>query len=247
MRVELSEKDLEEAIQSLDEEITERQSLQKLLAESRFSSLEEEEYHKMCETELRYTDTLGKALGERLGFSYKERTPNAFCYELANGWELRIPNSYVHGAEIIVQRYFGQDVEKEREIYNRRGSLYEVRENIGHIERGFFESGFVGKAMCVFGRKYNRSFLGKAAMVVEYTLTNPKKHYKERFKEIYGDLKVKEESLTEEIISHTAELRSKRKEQEFMLKLYSEQLLKWTDTVRVYAEGSSTVLETITR
>ena len=246
--ISISDKDMQEAVQALDEEIGELTRLKEILQRSEFGTdMSEETYHSMCETELRYTDALGKALGERLGYVYIKRTPNYFYYEMPNGWELRVPSSRCCGAEIVVPRYFHKDITVEREWYSKEGRLRELRSRKEQIEADVIEGDVISKSRIVFWHRYRHNTLGKAVMLLKYILGNPFNHYEKRFREYYEEISKQERELSDALSCTVKELQSGRKTQEIVLDACCQRLLQWTEKVRVYQKENQSPSEEITR
>lgn len=230
--------EFDEAMQELDEQITELQELKLSLVRARLDvSLEEETYHKMCRTSLRCTDALGKSLGERLGFTYIKRSPNYFHYILPNDWELRIPSYDYSGAEIVVPHYYKKDIKEENEIYFCEKELCSVRNKIDRIEREFFNGNYFSKVKCVYGKKFRHNALGFSLMFICYFFRSLKRNYGKRYAEILADLKKQESDLERKLYQNKKEFAGKYDEQQMMIEVYSKRLFNWTETVRIYAES----------
>lgn len=239
--------DISSCLKEMTEQIDELQELRILAATARFLDMTEEEYHKLCETPLRHTDTLGILLGEKLKCIYDKITPNAFCYLFSDGTRLRIPSSRVHGAEIILSKIYKENYHDEGTYDACLLWLEDVREKIHGIENGFLKSGYFGRVKFCFGKRYRRNVLGYVLMFAEYTAKNLRRNYSKRYAEILEDLKEQECKAEQKLQELEAEYKGKYEEQRKAIEGYCEQLFEWTDTVRIYQSGSDYIAETIER
>lgn len=101
--------------------------------------LTEEEYHSLCETNLRYTDSLGKMLGKRFGLEYTNKTLAYFEYKLENNWLLCIPNSLVYGVNIYIPNYVRKDFDTDFNIIIHKSAMRKAKEDLDVINREFFD------------------------------------------------------------------------------------------------------------
>lgn len=239
--------DISSCLKEMTEQIDELQELRILAATARFLDMTEEEYHKLCETPLRHTDTLGILLGEKLKCIYDKRTPNAFCYLFSDGSRLRIPSSRVHGAEIILSKIYKENYHDESTYDACLIWLEDVKTKIHRIENDFLKSGYFGRAKFSFGKRYKHNVLGYVFMLTEYTVKNLRKNYKKRYAEILEDLREQERKAEQKLQELEAEYEGKYKEQRKVIEGYCKQLFEWTDTVRIYQSGSDYIVETIER
>lgn len=239
--------DISSCLKEMTEQIDELQELRILAATARFLDMTEEEYHKLCETPLRHTDTLGILLGEKLKCIYDKGTPNAFCYLFSDGTRLRIPSSRVHGAEIILSKIYKENYRDEGTYDACLLWLEDVREKIHGIENGFLKSGYFGRVKFCFEKRYRRNVLGYVLMFAEYTAKNLRRNYSKRYAEILEDLKEQECKAEQKLQELEAEYKGKYEEQRKAIKGYCKQLFEWTDTVRIYQSGSDYIAETIER
>ena len=239
--------DISSCLKEMTEQIDELQELRILAATARFLDMTEEEYHKLCDTPLRHTDTLGILLGEKLKCIYDKRTPNAFCYLFSDGTRLRIPSSRVHGAEIILSKIYKENYHDESTYAACLLWLEDVRAKINRIENNFLKSRYFGRVKFCFGKRYKHNALGYALMFAEYTAKNLRRNYSKRYAEILEDLKEQERKAEQKLQELEAEYKDKYEEQRKAIEGYCKQLFEWTDTVRIYQSGSDYIVETIER
>lgn len=99
---------IQEAINVLEDEISENNERIKLLKAFDAISergLTEEEYHVLCETDLRNSDILGQALSISMPFLIYDRCePNSFIY-MVDDFEVHIPSSSNTWVNIIVEGF----------------------------------------------------------------------------------------------------------------------------------------------
>lgn len=239
--------DIIACLKEMTEQIDELQELRTLVATARFLDMTEEEYHKLCETPLRNTDTLGMLLGKRLKFTFEKRTPSAFHYRSFDRTLIRIPNSKVHGAELVLSQVYKEDYHNESSYSSCKAWLEEVEKKISRIENDFFESNYFGKVMFTFGKKYRHNIIGYAFMFTEYTVKNLRKNYKKRYAEILEDLKGQKCKAELKMQKLETELKGRYEEQRKEIEDYCKQLFEWTDTVKIYQSESDYIVETIKR
>ena len=239
--------DIDKSLKEISEKIEELQELRILVATARFLDLTEDEYHKLCETPLRNTDTLGILLGEKLNCAYEKRSPNYFYYHFSDGTPFQIPSSRIYGVEIILPQIYKKDYHDESNYRNCLEWLKKIKTKRQEIENGFFKSGFWGKAKFCFGNKYNNNVLGHVLMFAEYSIKNIQKSYAKRCIEILDDLKRQEHEAKQKMRNLEKEYKGKYKEQRKAINNYCNLLFAWTDTIRICRKGSTQAVETISK
>ena len=233
-------KEIAEAIADMDEEIKslqESKSLIDRLWSHDIHTFTEDEYHQLCETPMRYTNALGKMLEERLGYPYKERTADSFLLELQDDSELRIPTSRIHGVEIIMPYFHGDDWKNTNlQLQLYRESIEETKQKIEAINKNYFEGTLSKKIEFTSGRYYKRNILGKTVAVIDYFCKSIKGLNK-KYKTILEDLEQVKAETTEKYRKHEEKVLSEYTLQTKRLEEYKNKLFMWTDTIRIYTKA----------
>lgn len=237
---ELNSVDIDESVADINEQIDVLKKQKSLLSRCQKLKLSEEEYHSLCETNLRYTDSLGKMLGKRLGLNYTNKTLAYFEYKLENNWLLCIPNSLVYGVNIYIPNYVRKDFDTDFNIITHKSAMNKAKESLDVINREFFEGNTMDKAKCIYCKKYSHNSIGKCLMLLNYLVSNPYKHYETRFSIIRIDLTNKYNNASNNYKRRLKDLEDRYKIQEELLNKYCTKLFEWTDTIRIYGDKNST-------
>lgn len=231
-----NEKEIREAIASLQEDISLKQEQIKQL--SQFGNLvehglSETQYHDLCRTDMRCSDLLGQALLTVFPFlQYDRRGTNYFYYKLSDeyafeeGIEIRIPNSARCGIEIVLEKY-RRDSDRNRleREYNYRKSVIERK--IENIEEYLASKSVVRRAEIAFPNELT------LPAVLRYVFGRKKGKA-----ELCDMLRRAVEERDADIKAYQEKVRlaeEKYTKQQALLKRYAAALfLKWAKEVRVY-------------
>lgn len=234
-----------EAIASLKTDICEKQNQIKELErfeEVSKKGLTEVMYHKYCETNLRYSDTLGESLltvfpflvyiskGVNYYHFYSKEYPNIL---------VRIPNSRCKGVEIIVSKYHYEEETAEKSIKSnfliRETELCRETEKMAE----YIDSDSIIKRAklmfpsCVLPLAIIKLLcLGRQASTL-----NIKRKYEKKLEELMKLRSTRQKRLEEAV--------SEYKKQQQQLRPLAQEFLLWTNEVRVY-QGEATNYVTAT-
>mgnify|MGYP003292420070 CR=1 FL=1 len=221
-----------EVINELEKQICEAQ---KQIAQlKRFDALvqegiTEQVYHELCETDMRYTDELGKAIETVLPcLHYKSRNSNSFVYDTDNSAiQVRIPNTLQQGIDIVVDKYCANEEIVVNTIERRYQQNDSYRKAIQLAEQFLSTTSLIDKAKLVFPT-YKSWFA-----VLHYSFARLRKNYNERFVQILLDAREKEKNLLLKKQADIEEALTNRKLQQESLLVYAKLLLEWTQVVYV--------------
>ena len=228
------QKDIDEALSSLDEQIAELKKQREILtAWDGESYVDEEMYHQLCQTDLRCSnEAFGQALAKQFGYEFKERQPNSFSFLLPNGWKLRIPSSDVYCVYVVVPEWFTDKPDWKERL--AEDDLKRAQDKIKAIQEQFFEGNIFSKSRLL----YSRSKRSKWFCVARYFLSNPRKHYARRYSEILSELKKIEEEAANRLTERKARREEGLKLQTEAVAEYSEKFLNWTKRI-YFCEGDT--------
>ena len=95
------------AIKSIDNKIKYYSELKDLIKFAEHSKyIDEDTYHKLCHTELKYSEDFGKQIGDQLGLTLSKSYANEFRYCLEDGYTLVIPKADTPCVYIEVDSYY---------------------------------------------------------------------------------------------------------------------------------------------
>lgn len=240
------------AIHSLQEEIKEKENQIQLLSNVADivdkQGFTEELYHKLCETEMRNSDELGKAIAKVLPFlTFQKTCPNYFRFiprnvyytdcdkrnveclpDDASGIFIEIPSTAETVAYISVTTYYSN--ERRKNIVNR----YEIEKaqlekNIALANEYLNTQNPWKQIKIMYPHKW------WAFAVFSYVFTNPTKQMK---KKLADNTKALDDILSK-YMNEIEDFNQKRHEQQKNIELYSQLLLNWTNKVRVVLNHSS--------
>lgn len=235
-----SEKDISEALKRIDEEMQELSESKSLVERAGELELTEEMYHRLCRTPLSLTDSLGRVLGDKLGYTFRKRTSNHYVFTLPNGWRLLVPTYDGAFVKIEVDHYY---TEQNYEAHYLEDSLRRTRDKIHDIETKFFGGDTSEKAKFLFSKRLHIPVMQKIA----YYCNDLHKHYEKRFTQVLQDLKKAEAEDAARLHTANENHRVGKEKQEACLQEYSNSLLQWTNTIFVIQKGSTNINKTIKR
>ena len=234
--------EIHEAIKTLEDDISiKKEQIAKLKDFTKLSAngLSEDQYHEFCETNLRYTDLLGKVLVKNLPFlTYERRGANNFFYTL-EGQKVFIPNSLCYGVELHLQKVYVSPENEKNRIMKDYTSIKEHREEkIATREAYLATKNLIKKARIIFP-----TYRPVIAMI-KYLFKAPFKHYRTEIKKQLEELiqlnQRAETSLNEKIKTIDFEY----EKQQAFFKKYVPLFLEWTQTeVRVYNDNSQIAMK----
>lgn len=219
---------VEEAIANLSEEIAEKQ--EQITQLQRFGEiakcgLTEQEYHNFCETDLRYSDVLGKSLLTVFSFlEYEKRGANWFFYRL-DEVQVCIPNSRCMGIDIVMPNLI-PDFDKRKNTIQQNYWLKPLDKKIQLYQQYLQTKSFVTRAKLMFPT-YRTPFA-----VIKFVMLGRQASDKE--------MKRKLDEATEERAKLEEKIQQKINEATEMFQLqkkffdkYIPLFLEWTETIRI--------------
>lgn len=234
-------KSIAEAIEELREDIEEKEGFIKQLEafeKNAEEGLTEKQYHDLCETPMRYSDLLGKALEAPMPFlEYKKRQPNYFDYvpkDNFNDEEIKfcIPSSRCMGVEVRVV-LFQRNEETAKKYVENMNMISEgsCERNIDMAERFFATHNPFKRAKILF-RGYRLWFA-----VLMYFVKGFRRNFKQEVREVKEKAQAELERIATKKATKLDEMLKQRKQQQEALYHYAELLLEWTDKVYVHEQG----------
>lgn len=234
---------IQDAIEDVQEEIKDRERCLKRLEEFQSISergLTEAEYHDLCDTGLRASDSLGEALLTVFPFlEYDKRGANYFFFNLPNQDNskiyVRIPNSRRKGVEIIVSHYCTErDIELLNNHYNLDESI--VKAEINRGERFLSDDTPVyEKAGIIFPT------LVEWYATIKYVFGN-RKRYRKQVEEKLEKACQRRDSIVSKRDKEIEEIKASRESQQELLEKYARLFLKWCDEVRVQSMSTQSYM-----
>lgn len=221
---------VEEAIANLKEEIAEKQ--EQIIQLQQFSEiaergLTEQEYHNFCDTDLRYSDVLGKALLTVFPFlEYEKREANWFFYHIGDV-QVCVPNSRCMGIDIVMPNLI-PDLDKRihstgQKFWFRTKSL---EKKIQLYQEYLQVKGIANRAKLMFPT-YRTWFA--VLRFIALGKQTADKEMRKKLEEALEEQKVLEEKIRQK----NTEVANVYDSQKIFFNKYIPMLLEWTDTVRV--------------
>ena len=238
----MSDMSINDAIEAIKNEIdTKQRQLERLhhFDEMAQAGLSEEQYHDFCQTDMRYSDLLGKALVTSMPFlTYIKKEPNYFYYNIENtDLAVKIPNSLCTGVEIIIDKYYRDDDELVSCVTRK----YKLDDNIRSQKiltyTAFLNTRSVLKRACLVAPS-NQSL---AKLLISYVINNKKENYEKKITDQLAKLKKEEAQIK---IAKLRELETRAaayKKQMQDIEYYAAQFLEWTDKVQIRIHASNIV------
>ena len=230
-----------EAIEELKRDIAEKQDCIKILKE--FDSKEtitSEEYHKCCQTALRYSDVLGKKLLKVFPFlTYEGKTAGKFCYKFTDSdiaISVKIPQYDVNAIELVVDNYYETE-DEIRQRYEKSDYLDMsiVKQEVYALDN-YFEEKFSRKAkMC-----YPYIRFPFCLIAFKFAENRKDKEMLHRLEKAKMKLKRLEDTKRRKIYLDTEMFRKQQK----LFDKYIPIFLEWTDSVWISTENRE-VIKTI--
>lgn len=230
MTIEIANEEIREARDEICEDISNLISQKDLVENFNPNTpLPEEEFHRLCETPLRYTDVLGKSLENSINnITYIDRAMNNFRYKIINGWTLWVSTSAARYVCIDLHRPFrSKCIDKEFEYQNSIKYLDKCLENVAWCIEFLRTKSIIKKSKMTFS-KTKMPFA-----LIFYVFKNIKNPYKRRVKETLKDCESKMYKYKERIDKFEEKYKVEFEEQQKYLKEFIEELLKWTESVEI--------------
>lgn len=238
-----------ESIKDLEEVITTNNKMVDLLRafeELSVKGLDEYEYHLLCETGMRYSDDLGRALtniNTMPYLVYDERDINYFVYHIeGTDFEIWIPSGRERNIEVRPKQYY----EKYEDVQRFCSSHHDTQISIYKHQIDASED-FLKTKSLIKKSKYIFPWYSSWRAVVSYLISLPMGRYKQRVSEKLIEYRENYQKCLEKRAEVLKSAKENRETQQQLLKVYVRLFLEWTSKVYVYDGCSGYKKATYTR
>lgn len=236
-------KEVNEAISALEESIANKHKLIELLKQFEQISetgLSETDYHTFCETNMRNSDSLGKALVKVFPFlTYEKKGANYFFFRIqeegnaVKGFTVKIPSFRANCCvDIVVDEYY-RDENDFRESLNMRYDMVEDRCKSEIAKKEEFLS-----TRSVFKRsRIIYPYVHPIIAFFPYIFSSIGRNRNQEMSDELVGLYKKQKEVAAKKSELVRQNEFDREAQQAILSRYIPLFLEWTDTVLVYQKG----------